>query len=122
MVDASVDFNLSGIGYSENLYNDWIFMGLDRKFNVEWASVFDYAQKYDNWGDFLLEGSLIYIGFYAGSISPTIISLDSSTGEITQIKMFTYFEMYINDIWGKGINNIHIDFSLIESTEKYLFR
>ena len=101
MIDASVDFNLSGIGYSENSYNDWIVMGLDTNINVEWASVFDYAEKYGSWGDFLLEGPLIYTGIYAGSISPTVISLDSSKGEITQIKMFTYFEKYINDIFLK---------------------
>ena len=63
-------------------------------------------KMYDSVGRIRTYESVIYTSIYAGFTSPTLISLNGTNGNVINIKMFTYFQKYVNDAWGSLSSNI----------------
>ena len=118
---GGVNYDLSGIGYSQNSYVDTLVINLDTNGNAQWAAVFDYHLNYDSCGISEIYDSIIYSPIYAGYINPTLVSLNSTTGSVINTKMFTFFVKAINDVWGNKNWIYNLDFNLIASTSNYLY-
>ena len=102
-MNGGVNLSLSGVGYSEDSYIDSFFMGLSTNGSVLWATAVDYNLKYDTSGYLNIYDSIVYAGIFAGYISPSLISLNSSTGQIINSKMFSFFQNSVSDTWSKFI-------------------
>ena len=100
-MNGGVNYSLSGVGYSEDSYLDSFFMGLNTNGSVFWATAVDYNLKYDTFGDLNIYDSAVYAGIFAGYINPTLMSLNSTTGQIINFKMFSFFQNAVSDTWSK---------------------